>query len=95
VDVAPKSVLQTLAGKRLEVNSFHHQAIADLGRGLRSVAWATDGVIEAVEGSAGRFVLGIQWHAEGLVARAEQLALFTTFVDAAREHAGGLQLRAA
>jgi putative glutamine amidotransferase len=96
VDVAPKSLLQTLvAGKRLEVNSFHHQAIAELGRGLRSVAWATDGVIEAVEASTGRFVLGIQWHAEGLVARAEQLALFTAFVDAAREHAGGLHLRAA
>jgi len=96
VDVAPDSWLCSLAaGERLEVNSFHHQAIARVGQGLRPVAWASDGVIEAVEGTGARFVMGIQWHAEGLVARAEQLAMFTAFVDAARDHASGVQARAA
>ena len=32
----------------------------------------------------GRFVLGVQWHAETLVAEAEQLALFERLVEAAR-----------
>jgi putative glutamine amidotransferase len=95
IDVAPDSWLHSLVGQRVEVNSFHHQAIADLGHGLRPVAWAPDGVIEAVEDTGSRFVIGIQWHAEGLIARAEQLAVFAAFVDAAREHGSGVHARAA
>lgn len=96
VEVAGDSLLRMLvADQRIEVNSFHHQAIADLGRGLRPVGWADDGVIEAVEAPGARFVLGIQWHAEGLIARAEQLALLTSFVDAARDHVSGVRVRAA
>jgi putative glutamine amidotransferase len=96
VAVAGDSLLGMLvADQRIEVNSFHHQAIADLGRGLRPVGWADDGVIEAVEDRGARFVLGIQWHAEALIARAEQLAILTAFVDAARDHVCGVRLRAA
>ena len=68
----------------MKVNSFHHQAIDRLGFGLRPVAWTRDGVIEAVEGRDGRFVLGVQWHAETLIEEAEQLALFERLVEAAR-----------
>jgi putative glutamine amidotransferase len=96
VDVARDSLLGVLvADQRIEVNSFHHQAIASVGHRLRPVAWADDGVIEAVEGPGARFVLGIQWHGEGLIARAEQLALFTAFVDAARDYVSGVHVRAA
>jgi putative glutamine amidotransferase len=96
VHVAPGSLLGVLVGdQRLEVNSFHHQAIATVGDRLRPVAWADDGVIEAVEAPGARFVLGIQWHAEGLIAHTEQLALFTAFVDAARDRASGVHVRAA
>jgi putative glutamine amidotransferase len=96
VHVTPDSLLHTLvARQRIEVNSFHHQAIADVGHGLRPVAWSTDGVIEAVEAPGARFVLGIQWHAEGLIARADQLRLFSSFVDAARDHVLGVHVRAA
>jgi putative glutamine amidotransferase len=96
VNVAVDSrVGMLVADRRIEVNSFHHQAIADVGRRLRPVAWADDGVIEAVEAPGARFVLGVQWHAEGLIARADQLALFGAFVDAARDHLSGVQVRAA
>jgi putative glutamine amidotransferase len=96
VEVLADSLLGALLGReRIEVNSFHHQAIADLGSGLRRVAWAGDGVIEAVEAPGARFVLGVQWHAEGLIAQPEQLALLTAFVDAAGEQVAGTQLRAA
>lgn len=96
VRVAPGSLLGVLvADQRIEVNSFHHQAIAAVGHHLRPVAWADDGVIEAVEVPGARFVLGIQWHAEGLIAQTEQLALFTSFVDAARDHVSGVHVRAA
>jgi putative glutamine amidotransferase len=46
-------------------NPFHHQAVDDLGRGLRVAARAADGTVEAIEG-AGGFAIGVQWHAETL-----------------------------
>jgi len=84
VRVSPDSALaQTTGGGPVKVNSFHHQAIDRLGRDLRAVAWAPDGVIEAVERIDGRFALGVQWHAETLVDEAEQLALFELLVESA------------
>ena len=69
------------AARRLRVNSFHHQAVRKLGRGLRAVAWAPDGVIEGLEAPAQPFLLGVQWHAECLAARrCQQMALFRAFV---------------
>lgn len=85
IRVAPDSSLaQTTGGGPVMVNSFHHQAIDRLGLGLRAVAWSQDGVIEAVEEQDGRFVIGVQWHAETLVADAEQLSLFERLVEATR-----------
>jgi putative glutamine amidotransferase len=96
VDVAADSRLRTLVGDgRIAVNSFHHQAVAELGEGLRPVAWADDGVIEAVEAPGRHFTLGIQWHVEGLIGHGEQLALLRAFVDAARDHVSGVHVRAA
>jgi putative glutamine amidotransferase len=69
----------------LQVNSFHHQALERLGAGLRAVAWAPDGVVEAVElDDHGRFVVGVQWHPEELVARdAAARSLFAAVIEAA------------
>jgi putative glutamine amidotransferase len=58
--------LAKLAGRReVTVNSWHHQSVRRLGRGLRVTARAPDGVVEAVEGT-GRpgWVVGVQWHPE-------------------------------
>jgi putative glutamine amidotransferase len=68
----------------LDVNSFHHQAIDRLGEGLKVVARAPDGTIEAVEDPQRRFAIGVQWHAETLVHRPYEAALFKNFVEAAR-----------
>ena len=54
------------AGVRFYVNSFHHQAVSDSGEKLRVVATAPDGVIEAVESTEYKSVLGVQWHPECL-----------------------------
>jgi putative glutamine amidotransferase len=72
-----------LGGQEAAVNSFHHQAIHRIGQGLRAVAWSPDGVIEGVEAPARDFAIGVQWHAESLVERREQAALFRGLVDAA------------
>ena len=84
VRIAPDSRLAAILGTtETAVNSFHHQAIDRLGDGLRAIAWAPDGTIEGVEADGERLVLGVQWHAEGLVGRPEHLALFQTLVQAA------------
>jgi putative glutamine amidotransferase len=78
------SRLAGVVGARpLRVNSFHHQAVDVLGSGLRAVAWAPDGTVEAVEAPGARFVLGVQWHAEGLAALPRHRALFEALVVAA------------
>jgi putative glutamine amidotransferase len=84
VRVALGSRLAGITGRgRVAVNSFHHQAADVLGYGLRAVAHAPDGTIEAIEDRSRPFVMGVQWHAEAMVDRREQLALFASLVDAA------------
>jgi putative glutamine amidotransferase len=99
VRIAPGSGLAGIVGTgRLTVNSFHHQAIDRLGRGLRAVAWAPDGTIEAVEpvaATAGGFVLGVQWHAETLFAARRHRALFRALVVAAQSRSGTVSAVAA
>jgi putative glutamine amidotransferase len=76
---------ETLGAPEIEVNSLHHQAIKRLGRGLREVAWAPDGIIEGVEASdPAPLVLGVQWHPEELVAdHPAARNLFRTLIAAA------------
>lgn len=54
----------------LYVNSYHHQAIKEIGNNLKIVAKSDEGVIEAVEAKAEnsdqRFLIGVQWHPEDL-----------------------------
>ncbi len=89
VTLDPESRLAGMLGdSEVRVNSYHHQATARLGAGLRPVAWAPDGTIEGLEDGDGRFVVGVQWHAESLASeRSDQLGLFQAFVAAARERA--------
>jgi putative glutamine amidotransferase len=76
--------LAVLAGAtRIEVNSFHHQAVDRLGSGLRACGWAPDGTIEALEDLSLPFLLAVQWHAETLVELPGQLELFRELVAAA------------
>ncbi len=77
------ALAQALRETASAVNSFHHQAVDEVGGGLRAVAHAPDGIVEAVEAIDRRHVRGVQWHAEGLVDRAPHLALFAELVDAA------------
>jgi putative glutamine amidotransferase len=87
VTVTPRSRLgRVLGAADLEVNSFHHQVIKSLGRGLVPVAWAPDKLVEGVElDDDSQFVLGVQWHPEHLVGNSEPARrLFSALVTAAR-----------
>lgn len=67
ISVSPNSILYDFLGDTAFVNSFHHQSIHILGKGLKISAIASDGVIEAVESINSNFVCGIQWHPECLI----------------------------
>ena len=61
----------------IKVNSFHHQAVSDPGDKFRVVATAPDGIIEAIESTEYKPILGVQWHPECL---ADGLPLFQWLV---------------
>ncbi|HBT48031.1 MAG TPA: peptidase C26 [Peptococcaceae bacterium] len=84
VEILSDTLLATILGPKARVNSMHHQAIREPGEGLRVSALAGDGIIEAVEGTVGSFVLGVQWHPEELFTRCpEQRQIFQHFISAA------------
>jgi gamma-glutamyl-gamma-aminobutyrate hydrolase PuuD len=86
VRIESGSLLARIAGESLswDVNSRHHQGIAQLGARLRvSARDPEDGVIEAIERPDRRFCLGVQWHPENQCATDSRHAdLFRAFVAA-------------
>jgi putative glutamine amidotransferase len=70
-------------------STAHHQAIDIVGRDLEPIAWAPDGVIEAVINTRpDHFVLGVQWHPEvGWQNDLLSQALFNHFTAVARDRA--------
>jgi len=97
VSIKPGSRLADVMGvTEAEVNSFHHQAANRLGKRLKAVAWSPDGIVEGIESTGPALFLGVQWHAESLVERPEQLALFCELVEEARRFgAGSVEAQAA
>jgi gamma-glutamyl-gamma-aminobutyrate hydrolase PuuD len=91
VEAAAGSRVAAIAGPRFVTGSRHHQAVGDVGDGLRVTARTPDGIVEALEAAdPARFVLGVQWHPEstldddGGISR----AIFAALVRAAREASG-------
>lgn len=92
VAVEPGTRLAAAVGRqRLQINSFHHQAIRRPAGNLEVTARADDGLIEAVESRDHRWVVGVQWHPERHEASAPEgdpnLRLFAAFAQAVREEA--------
>ena len=75
----------------MAVNSYHHQAVRDLGTGLRVTAVASDGVIEGIEvDDPDWWVLSVQWHPEDLTtdARTWDRGIFKAFAAEVARRAG-------
>lgn len=70
---------------RLFVNSFHHQAVNDPGPHFRTAATAPDGIIEAIESTDFKSIMGVQWHPEWL--GSDGLRLFQWLVREAKDFA--------
>lgn len=87
IEIEPETLLaSTICTAKTTIRSWHHQALNHLGEGLRAIAWAEDGVIEAVEMFTRSWMCAVQWHPE-LTAEKDpkQHSLFCGLVDAARE----------
>ncbi|WP_308389433.1 gamma-glutamyl-gamma-aminobutyrate hydrolase family protein [Acidithiobacillus sp. AMEEHan] len=65
VSCDPRSRLGGILGEsEFEVASWHHQAVDRIGSGLTVAAWASDGVVEAIELAQHRWCVAVQWHPE-------------------------------
>jgi putative glutamine amidotransferase len=89
VKIDDESHLASILGATsVHVNSLHHQSVEKPAPGILVSAYASDGVIEALESPDHHFVLSVQWHPEDLYESDEaMMRLFTAFVQAARERA--------
>jgi putative glutamine amidotransferase len=94
--IEPGTRMEEIYGSgEIRVNSSHHQAVRQVGTGLRVAAIAPDGVIEGVEAiDSSWFCVGVQWHPESETASALDLQLFECFVQACARQAQALSLAA-
>lgn len=76
---------QIFGSTRLYVNSFHHQTVAEPGDKLRVSARSCDGLIEAVESTEHKAVMGVQWHPECFVLEGDRcmMPIFEWFMGEA------------
>ena len=90
IDIEEDSLLsRVLRTTSLAVNSWHHQAVKDLGKGLRANSRARDGVIEGIESDEGKPILAVQCHPEEIAAdHAHFQSLFDWLVAEAARAAG-------
>ena len=75
------SLFDIYKSTKVMVNSFHHQAVSEAGDKFRVIAKSPDGIIEAMESSEFKSILGVQWHPECLE---EGLPLFKWLVSEAK-----------
>lgn len=77
-----ENLFNDVFGDELKVNSFHHQAIKVLGKGLKAVGWSCeDNLIEAIVHENNDSILGVQWHPEMMAEHNdEQLKIFKYFI---------------
>ena len=80
VNIEEGSRLAKIFGeKSLFVNTFHHQAVSRVPQGFAVSAVATDGVIEAMEATDGRSIIGVQWHPETFILKDDNRCMLPLF----------------
>lgn len=88
IHLEPGSIFHALLGAdEMAVNSLHHQAVKEIGAGLKPVAWAEDGIVEGVELTNYPFCIAVQCHPEVLWQKLypRWFNLFEAFIKTARD----------
>ncbi|HAU32033.1 MAG TPA: peptidase C26 [Desulfotomaculum sp.] len=85
INIEKDSLLESiLQVSEIMVNSYHHQAVRDVAPGFKISAKSSDGVVEAIEGASGSFILGLQCHPEEMWERDTRfLKLFQALTNCA------------
>lgn len=83
--VANSQLSRIIGSTTVETNSFHHQAVKDIGKGLQSVATTSDGICEGIE-STNYPIIGVQWHPENLAVanKKSHVSLFNWLIGEAK-----------
>ena len=87
INIAKDSLLyRIMRTEKLPVNSFHHQAVKAPAPGFRISATAPDGIIEAIESTEHKSMLGVQWHPECFILNHDRcmMPLFGWLIKEAR-----------
>ena len=80
VYIKSNSILYKIIGEKIiDVNSAHHQAVDKLGDNLIVSGESKDGIIESIEAKNYNWCIGIQWHPEFLITKADKL-IFIDFI---------------
>jgi len=91
VSIKEDSLLSSIFGNKqtLAVNSFHHQAVCETGPHLKVSALSPDGIIEAVESTEHKALLGVQWHPECFILAGDEsmMSVFRWLASEARTFA--------
>ncbi|QJQ96217.1 MULTISPECIES: gamma-glutamyl-gamma-aminobutyrate hydrolase family protein [Halomonadaceae] len=91
--VLPRKTVDIVADSQLHrilevswcrINSLHHQAVQQAGRGIEIVARDRDGLVQGIESREHAFLLGVQWHPEWLIFNRPQQRLIRALVEASR-----------
>lgn len=95
VRITPESRLaQIISTEVLAVNTFHHQAVKEVAPGFAVSALSPDGIIEAIESTWYKSMIGVQWHPECMILGGDRsmLPLFEWLVGEARSFADAREL---
>ena len=86
MDIFEGTPLYDIIGRsRININSYHHQAVKKIAPGFEIAAFSEDGLVEAIYRKDKKFVLGVQWHPEFLFQKyPEHKTIFQAFVDACK-----------
>ncbi|MBC8590975.1 gamma-glutamyl-gamma-aminobutyrate hydrolase family protein [Wansuia hejianensis] len=88
IDIEEDTILYDIFNKKkICVNSQHHQSVKSLGKNLKINSTSSDGIIEGIESTNEKFVLGVQFHPEAMIDRHEEFkGIFEHFIVKCEEY---------
>lgn len=95
VTITEESVLHDVfKSSKLAVNSFHHQAVSVVAPGFKATALASDGIIEAIESTEYKSMIGVQWHPECFILEGDScmMPLFEWLINESEQFRTAKQL---
>lgn len=84
--VKGEPLAKLLREEEIEVNSLHHQAVKEISKLLKPMAYSEDGLVEAAYEPSKKFVWSVQWHPELTIEWDSSQKIFRAFIDSCSKH---------